>query len=334
LERITIIGLGLIGGSLGLALKQAKLSNIEIVGHDKEPTASSKARKRGAIDKTEWSILRSVDKASMVIIATPVLTIKEVFKQIAEVLPPGAIVTDTGSTKTQVMEWAEELLPPSVSFIGGHPMAGKESSGIDAASAEIFQGCTYCLIPSANAAPKAVQTVVGLADTVGAKPFFVDPVEHDSLVAAVSHLPIILSSSLVAATTASPGWREMSRLAATGFRDITRLASGDPIMNRDICLTNRDGLVRWIDEYIVELKRYRALVAEGGQELEKEFIRVWEARAKWLNQAKIPREAEGAPVVEIPKASEQMGNLLFGEKLARRGEEIMKNIEKREQDKP
>lgn len=310
-ERITILGLGLIGGSIGLGLKKAKIANIEIVGHDRDPDATGRAKRAGAIDKSEWNLLAAVEGASLVILATPVLAIKEAMEQIADSLSPGAIVTDTASTKVQVMHWAESLLPEQVTFIGGHPMAGKEVSGVDNAEAGLFEKAVYCLSPAKNADTKQVDVVVGMVETLGATPYFVDPHEHDGLVAGVSHLPIILSSALVAATTSDPSWREMQKLASTGFRDVSRLASGDPAMNAGIASTNREAVVGWIDRYIDELKIYRQLVVDGGDDLTKEFERVQSARDVWLYGA----SDDGSRREQMKGMS--FAQLLMGDRLAK-----------------
>ncbi len=326
MERVAIVGLGLIGGSLGLALRRARLPGLEVVGHDREPKVAGQARRLGAVDRYEWNLLSAVSKANLVIIATPVQAVAEVMRQIAGHLPEGCVVTDTSSTKAQVMAWAEEYLPETVSFVGGHPMAGKEVSGPDGADYDLFNGAVYCVVPGRKAAPEAVKAVVGLVDVVGAKPLFIDAAEHDGFVAAVSHLPIVLSAALMATVTNGPQWREMARLSATGFRDVTRLASGNPEMSRDICLTNQEGIVRWLDAFMEELGRYRRLIAEGGEELGKEFVHIWEARERWLRQAKEPLDQERASL-EIPSAGERFAGLLMGEKLARRLQEITKRAE-------
>ena len=282
MRRIAIIGLGLIGGSMGLALR--KVADLELVGFARRPEVASKALSIGAVDRAEGNLLSAVEEASLVIIATPVVAIKEILAQIGERLSQGCIVTDTASTKAQVMGWAEEFLPSSVSFIGGHPMAGKEASGIEAADSALFAGCTYCLVPGRRATAEAINVVEGLVGQIGAKPIFLDASEHDSLVAAISHLPLLLSAALVSATTRSPSWPKMAKLAATGFRDLTRLASGNPEMSRDICLTNREPILHWIDEYIKELGEFRRLVGEGGQEMEQAFIRARQGRERWLGE--------------------------------------------------
>ena len=309
---------------MGMALRQAKLG-VEVVGHDREPEAAGQARKKAAVDQVSWSLRGAVEGAQLVIIATPVLAIKEVLEQIAPYLSEGTVVTDTGSTKADVIGWAEELLPEMVSFVGGHPMAGKEVQGIAHAQPDLFKGATYCIIPGQGASTTAVQIVVVLADVVGARPYFLDATEHDNFVAGVSHLPLLLSSALVSALTRSSSWKDMSRLAATGFKDVSRLASSDPRMSRDICLTNREAVVRWVDDFVAELNHYRALILEDGAELEKEFTWARLEREKWLRRP--PPEAEEAATVPIPSFGERMTAMLIGERLARRGQETIRRLE-------
>jgi len=280
---VTIIGLGLIGGSIGLALRQVKRSGWKIVGYSRRQETVANALSLGAIERGETNLKDAVKQAEFVIIATPVLTVKEIFSKIAPHLPSGCIVTDTASTKVQVMKWAEGILPPTVDFIGGHPMAGRETYGIQAAEAELFRGCTYCLTPSEKASPKSIDTVTGMVTRLGATPFFIDAQEHDNLVAGISHLPMLLSAALVSLTTKNPYWSKMSKLAASGYHDLTRLASGNPEVNAHICLSNQEAIVNWIDKFSQELERYRQLVAKGDKRLEQALIEANNARQKWLN---------------------------------------------------
>ncbi len=287
MERVTIIGLGLIGGSLALALKKAKAGRVEITGFSRRPETLAKAGKIGAVDKPARSMASAVAGADIVIIATPVMTIKDVLASISKHLSPGCVVTDVGSTKVKVMRWAEKYLPPEVSFIGGHPMAGKETFGIAEADASLFRTCPYCLIPASGATTRSVKKMKELAESVGARPLFIDAELHDSLVAGVSHLPMVLSAAFVTATTKSESWPKMSKLAAGGYRDFSRLASGSSEMNRDICLTNREEIVDWMDRYIEVLKKYRSLMAEDSERLYEMLTRARDAREKWLRGRKL-----------------------------------------------
>jgi prephenate dehydrogenase len=283
---VTIIGLGLIGGSIGLALRQGKNSGWEVVGHSRHRETVDKALSMGAIDRAETNVRDAVRQAELIIIATPVLTVKEVFSNLAPHVPHGCIVTDTGSTKVQVMKWAKELLPAAVNFIGGHPMAGRETYGIQAAKADLFRDCTYCLTPSEKASPESIDTVIGMIRKLGATPFLIDPQEHDDLVAGISHLPILLSAALVSVTTRNPSWPKMSKLASSGYHDLTRLASGNPEVSSHICLSTREAILSWIDEFSQELERYRQLVAQGDERLEQALAEANKVRQEWLKQTR------------------------------------------------
>ena len=314
MDRVVIIGLGLIGGSLGMALKAAKLWGIEIVGVDNSWDVVNQAKKKSAVDATERSAAIAVKSAQLVIVATPLMAFPEIFQEIAPYLQEGSVVTDTGSTKARVMQWAQELLPPTVHFVGGHPMAGREVSGIWEASATLFQKATYCIMPAPSAANAAVELIAGLATTVGATPYFVDPEEHDMLVAGISHLPLLASAALVNTTAASPSWDEMAKLASTGFRDASRLASTDPELSRGIGLTNQPGLLHWLDGYLKVLLEYRRALVEDPDRLLAELSRAHEARLKWL--AGLQQRGGPQSVQELPSAGEQMAELFVGSRLA------------------
>jgi prephenate dehydrogenase len=280
---VTIIGLGLIGGSIGLSLRQGNNLEWEIVGYSRRQETIDCALKLGVIGRGEVNLENAVKQADLVIIATPVLAVKKILSKIAPYLSCGCTVTDTASTKVQVVKWARETLSPKVDFIGGHPMAGKESHGIKAAEAELFRGCTYCLTSSEDASQKSIDIMTSMVKKLGAIPFFIDAQEHDNLVAGISHLPILLSAALVSLTTKNPSWLKMSKLAASGYRDLTRLASGNPEVNSNICLSNKEAIISWADKFCQELEMYRQLVAKGDQQLEQALTEAGKARREWLN---------------------------------------------------
>lgn len=326
-QQVTIIGLGLIGGSIGLALKRWSRENqdaLRIVGFDGDVSQQNKAQRMGAVDTTEWSLAKAVADADIVVVATPVQAMREVFVDIAQDLKAGAIVTDTGSTKVDVVRWAEELLPRTVSFVGGHPMAGK-SAGLEAAEADLFQGATWAICPSVSASEEAIRNVLGIVAATGAETYFVDPAEHDSYVAAVSHLPFVSAIALISAVTRDAAWRDMRTLAATGLRDTTRLALGSPEMHRDIAVTNRDAIVRWIDQYIDELRAVRDDLQEGGDDLSERlytrFERAQDARARLEVQERRSDEAMTESQREIARDGfgDQMSRMFFGGFRRRRG---------------
>lgn len=284
MNRVAIIGLGLIGGSLALALKRSAAVKVEIVGFSRRSATMSRAIERGIIDRAAEDLVSAVKEADLVIIATPVMTIKDVLEQVSAHLAPGCVVTDTGSTKVKVMQWADEYLPSNVSFIGGHPMAGKETSGINESDPDLFRDCIYCLTPAPSATAEAVQAIEERLGSIGARPFLIDAKAHDNLVAGISHLPMLLSAAFVSTTVGNPSWSEMAKLAARGYRDLSRLASGNPEMNSDICLTNREEIIYWVDCYLEELKEYRRLILEDGGGLRNALASAREAREEWLRE--------------------------------------------------
>jgi prephenate dehydrogenase len=315
MARLAIIGLGLIGGSIGMAVRRARLG-FEVVGHDRSIDQAGLAKKLGAVDRAEWNLPVAVETADVVVVAVPVQAIPDVFRDIAPHLRPGTVVTDTGSTKANVMAWAKEILPTTVSFIGGHPMAGKERAGVSSADADLFNGATYCLIAGPESNGDALDRIARLVEGIGARPYFVDPDEHDSFVAAVSHLPFVSAAALVNAVSSGAAWRDARRLAAGGFRDTTRVASGDVVMHRDVCLTNRDSILRWLDAYMNALADLRAAIESGDDRVEvllrqaKDARDVWEAEAAGRAPAQVP--------TSLPGSGEGISQMLFGRRGTRR----------------
>lgn len=323
MPTITIIGLGLIGTSMGLAIKKSQIKNTTLVGYETHRETAIRSKKRGAVDKVERYLPAAVENSHLVILATPVMAIQPILREIAPHLKSGAIVTDTASTKSAVMQWAEEILPNSVSFIGGHPMAGKTDAGPDAAEATMFTNAVYCLTPSKSADRPSVDAVEGLAKAVGAFPYFIDAGEHDGYVAGISHLPIALSAALVQVTSNSPSWSEMGKLASSGFRDVSRLALGDPIMNHDIFVSNRTAISHWIAELVKELNGIQKLLEETPGEtndagIQNMFRDVWEKRLNWM----IGADAQENPLDELPSTADALARSLAGEWVVRKLDDL------------
>lgn len=287
LARVAVLGLGLMGGSLGLALRRTGLA-ASVAGYDVAPDTVERALARGAIDLACAAPGEAAAGADLVVLAAPVLAEKDLLTAVASVLAPTTVITDLGSTKRQVVEWARELLPDPLRFVGGHPMAGSERSGVEAASADLFQNAVWCLTPAPWTDATALRLVAELAQRLGAAPLVLDAAEHDELVAGASHLPLVAAAALVRVATSSGEWAQMGRLAAGGFRDSTRVASGDIQMARDICLTNRDALVRWLDRYIGELSSVRDVLAatdgSNGDTIARWFAEARRARDDWLQR--------------------------------------------------
>ncbi len=279
MEKIAVLGLGLIGGSLALSLHQAGIAK-QISGYDANPDVTRRAKEREAITSMHTGVEEAVQQADIVVLATPILAMPELFERIAPALKPGALVTDTASTKAEILNWARALLPANVVFVGGHPMAGREHSGIEAAEEGLFEGCAYCLTPTTQTPSEATAQLSEVVIRLGAHPLVLDAERHDRLVAGISHLPFVLSSALVQALSAGEDWSEMTRLAAGGFRDMSRLAAGSPTMYRDICFTNKQAILNWLDALAQQLESVRTLIDLSDDALETYF-----ARAKQVREA-------------------------------------------------
>lgn len=279
-QRVAIVGLGLIGGSMGLAIQKAQAAQ-QVVGYDLGKGVSDQARKMGAIDQPYSALADAVRGADLVILATPIGAMRSLLQDVASSLSPGAVVTDVASTKAQVISWAEELLPATVSFVGGHPMSGKEMSGVDAADARLFRNHIYCLTPTVRTRPAAVSKVSALVEALGARVRFLEPVEHDGLVASVSHLPFLASIALVNTVAHGPAWGDAALLAAGGFRDVSRLAAGNPEMYRDICFTNTNTITNRLDDYIATLSQLRERIAAHDRTIVEVFEQAQQIRLDW-----------------------------------------------------
>ena len=317
-EKIAIIGTGLIGTSLGLAIRRAYPKGVLVVGTDIEHGRASRAKKLGALDRSEIKYRDAVHEADLVFITTPVKAIREVMETIAPDLREGCLVSDTGSTKVEVMKWAAEILPKAINFVGGHPMAGKENSGPEHADLSLFTGRPYCIIPDSRARAGAVQRLVDLVKAIGARPILLDTVEHDSYVAAASHLPLLISVALVRCTSRSPAWGDIAQIASTGYRDLTRLASGDPVMHRDICVTNGELILGWIDRFVEEMHDLRKQVADGadsvGAQLEETFVGAQYIRNQWLDGRVNRGAGPSTTYSDMPTFSENMAQAFLGSK--------------------
>jgi prephenate dehydrogenase len=308
-NRIAIIGTGLIGASIGLGLAARPNRNYEIVGVDRDRTHARAAKKLGALDREVGSLEEAVERAGMVIIATPVVAARRILEDVGRYLVPGAVVTDVCSTKAEVMRWAAEYLPENVHFVGGHPMAGREKSGPEAASASLFEGATWAVTPSPRADERAVQAVLGLIEALGAIPLYIDPAEHDQYAAAVSHVPLLASVALFRMVRDSQGWEDAALLAGPGFRDVTRLASGDPTMARDIMLTNREAVIHWIGRLQQELSTIRAALEAGPEPIYDLFRSTQLDRDTFIQNPPQRRRPEG---IEPPSARDAIGRMFVG----------------------
>lgn len=258
IQQVTIIGLGLIGGSLGLALTNNKQVNT-IVGHDINISILQEAVSRQAISWGTTSYRLAVEKADVIVLAVPVGLMKSIVQKIIPYLKDNCIITDMGSTKSKLSKEISQIIPQNIFFVGGHPMAGSEQSGICGAVPYLFENAIYCLTPDNSTNQNALETIKSMVEMIGAQVKCFTPDEHDLMVAGISHLPHMIAVSLVdAASRLANNYPDTLSLAAGGFRDTTRIAAGSPIMWRDISLANKDNIVYMIDmfqECLEDLKK-------------------------------------------------------------------------------
>lgn len=265
-ERVSIIGLGLIGGSWGLALKRQGFQG-RIVGCDR-PEALRQALDLGAIDEA-GDAAAAVRGAGLVVVATPVGAILELLPRLQEAAASQALVTDTGSTKRAIVKRAREVFGGGPLFLGGHPLAGKEGSGLDHADGALFEKTHYALTPLASAdwQDARVQAFAALVKGLGARPFVVEADVHDRALALLSHLPQLLSTALAGLAAEERAEDRLPlELAAAGFRDMTRLARSPYTIWRDICLTNADNIGRALESLIGRLEVIKTHLADRGLE--------------------------------------------------------------------
>lgn len=256
---VAIVGVGLIGGSLALALKEAGVVG-HILGFDLDQHNLDQARQLGVIDQA-CSKAEELITADLIFLATPVLAMAAALSVIAPHLKPGAILTDGGSVKEAVIAALEPLLPPAVRYVPGHPISGTERSGAPAAFATLYRGKRCILTPTERTDPQALALVTSLWQAAGCEVILMDAEKHDRILAAISHLPHMVAYALVNAVGAYDRYQENILLySAGGFRDFTRIASSDPTMWRDIALTNRDALLEMIERFEVDLAQLKEAI--------------------------------------------------------------------------
>ncbi len=290
-ERVAILGLGLMGASLGMALRAVGVARV-VTGYDAGPGAAERARERGAVDIACADVSQAVAGADLIVLAAPIRAAPDLFTAIAPYLMSRALITDLCSVKAHLVSCAERILPDPSHFVGGHPMTGSERSGVEAARADLYDGCIWPLTPHANTAPEAIARLSWMIGRLGATHLLLDPAEHDAAVALISHLPRIAASGLVQAAAQSASWPVARELAAGGFRDTTRVASGDPAMMLDICGANSAALFTSLDAYIETLIALRARIANEDVTLEDTFASAKQTRDDWLRARGHPSYSE------------------------------------------
>ena len=284
-DRLVVIGVGLIGGSVAAALRRAgRVGRVVGVGRGRANIAL--ALERGVIDEASDDIAAAVAGADTVLLAVPVRQTDAVLEAIAPALGPRALVTDAGSTKQDFVASVRRLLPEHLEYVvPGHPIAGAEQTGVEAATADLFEGRKVVLTPVPESAAASVDRVEAMWQACGARVLRMAPEHHDRVFSAVSHLPHMLAYSLVHMIATRPDAQELFGFAASGFRDFTRIAGSSPEMWRDIALANREALLADLDAYGARLAQLSAsLRASDGEALAHLFENARDARNAWLRR--------------------------------------------------
>jgi prephenate dehydrogenase len=289
-QKITLVGVGLLGGSLGLALRQRRLAE-RVEGYVRRPASVTECERLGVVNRATLDLESAVRDADLVVLCTPLAQMGPLVGQMLPALKSGAVVTDVGSAKGTVTETLEPLVARAgAHFVGSHPMAGAEKMGVASARPDLFHNAVCIVTPTAQSSPAAVEQIVACWRSVGMRTLSLPPVLHDDLVARCSHLPHLLAAALVDFVLDPAHPAEQALLCATGFRDTTRVASGSPEMWRDIALANHRQLSQTVSLYIDRLRRLQAAIdLEDGAALERFFLGAktrrdhWHAQNAWLS---------------------------------------------------
>jgi len=288
-NKITLVGVGLLGGSLGLAIKRHRLAR-RVEGYVRRAASIAECKKVGAVDRATLDLVAAVTGADLVILCTPLAQMRSLAKQMLPALKHGAIVTDVGSVKGSVVRELESLVARAGGhFVGSHPMAGAEKTGVSAACADLFVDAVCVVTPTRKSAKAAVRKVEQFWKSVGGRLLALTPETHDALVSRSSHLPHVVAATL-ASYVLSPGHpKHQPALCANGFRDTTRIASGSPEMWRDIALANRKQLRVALDGFVRELQRVQAILRTGrATGVSRLFETAKARRDKWRAQRVSP----------------------------------------------
>ena len=310
---ITIVGTGLIGTSMGMAIQKARGQEILVLGHDSDFAQARLAQRMGGVQKVERNLRAACAQADMIVIAIPASEMRETLALIAQDLKSGCVLTDTTSVKAPVIEWADEYLGDQVSFVGGDPILFGDEAGIESARADLLQGALYALTPSVKATSDSVKLVTDLVAMVGATPHFIDPHEHDGLIGGTEHLADVLAVVLLHTLSDSGGWRDMRRLGGATFDRVTCFAQADPGEYVSRALLNKANLLRWIDAFQHQLDDFRRLVAgENGPAIGEYYAREMETRLTWLQDRAAGEWGDLPEKVDLPSSGEFFSQMLFG----------------------
>ena len=267
-EKVCIVGLGLIGGSIGLAIKRSNISN-QITGYARSNSTLERAIELGLVDSVKDNLKDAVNNSDLVILATPLSTFRELVEEMSPFLKKGCIITDTGSAKLTVIEDLKDILPNGVEFVPGHPIAGTEESGPDAGFAELFDNRWCILTPTEDNSSNAVDLVKDFWESIGSKVEIMDAMHHDKVLAITSHIPHLIAFNIVgtANNLANVTEKEVVKYSAGGFRDFTRIAASDPKMWSDIFTYNSDAVLEMLDLFSNDLAKLKAAVIKKDSDL-------------------------------------------------------------------
>jgi len=264
-EKVALLGTGLMGGSLGMALRERRLAR-EVWGYNRSEASLVEAREKGAVDHYSLSIKEVVEGADLVVLSVPIRYCRELAEASAPYLSPGALVTDLGSTKSYLMDRISGVIPEHACYVGGHPMTGSEQSGISAAEPTLWENAVYVLTPSSDAPDFHVENLKWMVEKIGAQPLFLSPGKHDRMVALTSHLPHLVAVALVQVAAGENNGDLLRSLAAGGFRDTTRVAMGSPEVWKDICITNGEAIADGLEKAVDVLQEMRQIMLEEKEE--------------------------------------------------------------------
>jgi prephenate dehydrogenase len=277
-QKITIIGVGLLGGSIGLAAKKRRVAR-EIAGFVRRQKSIAECEKFGATDFATTDLLAAVSNSDLIILCTPLAQMAAITKRFLPALKRGAIVTDVGSVKCDVVRELESLVQKSgAHFVGGHPMAGAEKTGVAAARADLFVDAVCVLTPTKKTNLAALEKLEQFWKSLGARVLKMDAAQHDLLVSRSSHLPHVVATTLANLVLNPANPKQQAALCANGFRDTTRIASGSPEMWRDIALANRKNLSRSLDAFISDLQKFQRILKKSDAKAVSKFFATAKSR--------------------------------------------------------
>jgi prephenate dehydrogenase len=289
-KRVSLVGIGLLGGSLGLALKQRRLAG-SVVGYVRRAASIRECENTGAVDRATRDLHEAIEGADLIILCTPLAQMRPLVEQMVPSLRRGVLLTDVGSVKGRVVGELEPLVAKTGAvFVGSHPMAGSEKTGVAAASADLFEKALCVVTPTRKSPRTAILHVEQLWESVGARPMQMTPELHDAIVSRSSHLPFLLAAALANFTLNPEHPKDQALLCAGGFRDTTRIASGSPEMWRDIALANRKHLSQALASLLSDLRGLQKLLKAGDAEgLHAFFAQAKHRRDQWVSKIKTPK---------------------------------------------